>query len=457
MSEWQDLTWGDIATLEYGKALRDYKEENGIFPVYGANGPIGWANRALHDEPGVIVGRKGAYRGVHFSNRPFFVIDTAFYLNPIRSLNIKWAYYQLLTLDINGMDSGSAIPSTSRDEFYQLPVSVPSEQEQSEIAEILCSLDNKIALNRKLNATLEEMARALFQSWFVDFDPVKAKLAAKRNGRDPEKACMAALSGKLRIAPGKPTAERLADQLPTAEELDAAIAALDTLTEAQRQQLDQTAACFPGNFHDSGLGLIPSGWRDVALYDTADFVNGAAFKFDEFADENGAVPIIKIAELKQGITDQTKFTRKDVKERHRIHNGDLLYSWSGSPGTSLEVFKWFGGPGWLNQHIFKINTVDEKQNIFVWLLLKHLKPELIRIAENKQTTGLGHVTVADMKRLCIAYPDDACLRAFGELVQPLYEQHSYNIVQASSLASLRDALMPKLLSGEISVTTPERS
>lgn len=333
-----------------------------------------------------------------------------------------------------------------------IEVPSPDLKQQETVVGILKTLDDKITLNRKLNETLEGIARALFQSWFVDFDPVKAKLAAVRHGRDPDKACMAALSGKLRIPPGKPKPDTLYDQLPTAEDLDTAITTLDTLTEDQQATLAQTAAHFPSEFEYSALGLIPQGWQAKPLYNTAKFVNGAAFKSDHFTDEEGALPIIKIAELKQGISAQTKFTRSEVKERHRINNGDLLYSWSGSPGTSLEVFKWFGGEGWLNQHIFKINTSSKIKSIFVWLLLKHLKPELIRIAENKQTTGLGHVTVADMKRIFVAYPDADCLAAFGKLVEPIYEHHSSCIVESNTLAQLRDTLLPKLLSGDIELT-----
>src|SRR5688572_2514157 len=120
MAEWQKKKWGDLATLEYGKALTDYRQDLGKYRVYGTNGPIGWTNSYLYDKSSVIVGRKGAYRGIHFAKEPFFVIDTAFYLKPKQEFDMRWAYYQLLTQDINGMDSGSAIPSTSRDEFYGL-------------------------------------------------------------------------------------------------------------------------------------------------------------------------------------------------------------------------------------------------------------------------------------------------------------------------------------------------
>src|SRR5256885_1229282 len=100
--------WGDICRLEYGKALRDYStepSEENCFQVFGTNGPIGWTSQTLADGPGVIVGRKGAYRGIHFSPDPFFVIDTAYYLRPVESdLDLKWAYYKLLTVDINRID-----------------------------------------------------------------------------------------------------------------------------------------------------------------------------------------------------------------------------------------------------------------------------------------------------------------------------------------------------------------
>ncbi len=124
-NEWHVCRWGDIATLEYGKALRNYQGDSQAYPVYGTNGRIGTHSKPLCPHPGVIVGRKGAYRGIHYSASPFFVIDTAFYLKPRTEIDLRWAYYQLLTQDINGMDSGSAIPSTSRDSFYHLRVAVP--------------------------------------------------------------------------------------------------------------------------------------------------------------------------------------------------------------------------------------------------------------------------------------------------------------------------------------------
>lgn len=166
MAEWQTVQWGDLTALEYGKALRDYRDSKGQYRVFGTNGPIGWHDEAVCQHPTVIIGRKGAYRGIHYSQEPCAVIDTAFYLKPRSDFDMKWAYYELLTHDINGLDSGSAIPSTTRDAFYHLPVKVPPLSTQRAIAHILGSLDDLIDLNRRTNETLEQIARTFFNHYF---------------------------------------------------------------------------------------------------------------------------------------------------------------------------------------------------------------------------------------------------------------------------------------------------
>ena len=171
VDNWKSVCWGDLATLEYGKALREYKEGNDSFPVYGTNGQIGWHSGYLYPKAGVIVGRKGVYRGIHFSKKPFFVIDTAFYLKPKdeKTLDISWAYYQLLNYDINKIDSGSAIPSTSREAFYAIHVQLPPIITQSKIATILSGYDDLIENNLRRIKILEEMAQILYREWFVKF------------------------------------------------------------------------------------------------------------------------------------------------------------------------------------------------------------------------------------------------------------------------------------------------
>lgn len=150
------MTWGDYLTFEYGKPIPDKESKDGAVPVFGTNGQIGTSHLSpLCKIPSFIVGRKGAYRGVHFSPVPFSVIDTAFYALPLTDkVNLKWAYYKFLTYDINRMDSGSAIPSTDRYELYRIPVEIPNMEEQKKVVKILDSIEEKIALNEKLNNNL---------------------------------------------------------------------------------------------------------------------------------------------------------------------------------------------------------------------------------------------------------------------------------------------------------------
>ena len=177
MNEWRQSTWGDEVTLEYGKALRDYSETAGRVRVFGTNGPIGWTDTALAPGPGVVLGRKGAYRGVRYSREPFFVIDTAYYVVPKAKLEMRWLYYAIIHHQLGLIDDGSPIPSTTRAAVYPRAIAVPPLAEQHAIVGILGALDDKLEQNRRTALALERLARATFRAWFVDFEPVKAKAA----------------------------------------------------------------------------------------------------------------------------------------------------------------------------------------------------------------------------------------------------------------------------------------
>lgn len=164
------MNWGELITLEYGKPVKDKESTDGKIPVYGTNGQIGTSHLpAQCKHPSFILGRKGAYRGVHYSDCPFSVIDTAFYAEPLTDrIDLKWAYYKFLTYDINGMDSGSAIPSTDRYQIYSIEVEVPPLEEQRKIVAVLDCIDRKININQKVNDNLEQQAATYFQELFIN-------------------------------------------------------------------------------------------------------------------------------------------------------------------------------------------------------------------------------------------------------------------------------------------------
>jgi type I restriction enzyme S subunit len=291
----------------------------------------------------------------------------------------------------------SAQPNFNLQEIGDLKIPAFSLVRQKEIASVLRALNDRITLLRETNATLEAIAQALFKSWFVDFDPVHAKQQG--------------------IAP---------------EGMD-----------------DATAALFPDSFEGSELGLVPRGWRTCAVYDLATYINGAAYKAFEPNLERRGWPIIKIAELKAGVTSQTAYSDVAMPEKYRIETGDILFSWSGNPDTSIDTFIWHHSYGWLNQHIFRVIPHVAEERSFVLQILRYLRPTFAELARNKQTTGLGHVTVADMKRLYVIQPDKAAMGIFNETVSPVHARIFENEVQAQTLATLRDTLLPRLISGQL--------
>ena len=178
---WTTTTWGDVCNLNYGKTLKGYKHSSAQFPVYGSGGVIGTVNETITPEDSVIVSRKGTLTA-YWSKQPSYVIDTAFWLEPSVNLDAKWSYYAIKDLDIATLVSGSGVPSLSRDDFYREELLLPPLAEQKAIASVLSVLDDKIENNLRMNETLEGMARAIFKSWFVNFDPVRAKMEKRPIG-----------------------------------------------------------------------------------------------------------------------------------------------------------------------------------------------------------------------------------------------------------------------------------
>lgn len=162
-----------------------------------------------------------------------------------------------------------------------------------------------------------------------------------------------------------------------------------------------------------------------SLFDLAIWKNGLAFRKINFS-ENG-VPIIKIAELNNGIGSNTSFTKGNYDNSVRLCHDDLLFSWSGNPQTSIDIYRYQLNDGWLNQHIFKVTANEELvSKDFLFYLLKYLKSHFIQIASNKQTTGLGHVTIADLKRMSVVIPNKDIQNKVVAFIKPIDDQIQVN-------------------------------
>lgn len=314
----------------------------------------------------------------------------------------------LASVDHAGHGTGRLVTGTLKEK----PLSLPPLPEQKRIASILGSLDDKIELNRRMNETLEGMARALFQSWFIDFDPVRQNM------------------DRIQSRPS-PAASR--HPLPMGE---------------GRGEGANGMALFPTAFQDSPRGPIPEGWEVRSLDKTADYLNGLALQKYPVGD-GPALPVIKIAQLRRGDTADADQSSADLPPEYIVNDGDVLFSWSGS----LEVELWCGGRGALNQHLFKV-TSSEFQKWFYYLWTLHHLAEFRLIAAGKATT-MGHIQRGHLTAAKVLVPPKPLLGAMTRIMSPLIDRIIANRIQSRTLAALRDALLPKLLSGELSMQEME--
>ena len=184
--------------------------------------------------------------------------------------------------------------------------------------------------------------------------------------------------------------------------------------------------------------VFPTHWDRRPLYSMAQWVNGLAYRNIEFSAAGR--PIIKIAEIKGGISDQTKFTHKNFDDSVHVSTGDLLFSWSGQPETSIDAFWWRGPEGWLNQHIFRVTPSIGIDTTFFFYLLRYLNPNFVAIARNKQTTGLGHVTKHDLENIEAAIPDQQEQRAIAHILGTLDDKIELNRRMNETLEAMAQSL-----------------
>ena len=183
---------------------------------------------------------------------------------------------------------------------------------------------------------------------------------------------------------------------------------------------------------------FPEHWDKQALCSMAQWVNGLAFRDIEFSKTGK--PVIKIAEIKKGISSQTKFTHQTFDDSVCVRYGDLLFSWSGQPETSIDASWWRGPEGWLNQHIFRVTPSNDLDTTFFYYLLRYLRPNFVKIARNKQTTGLGHVTKRDLKRIKAATPPLPEQRAIAHILGTLDDKIELNRKMNRTLEAMAQAL-----------------
>jgi type I restriction enzyme, S subunit len=347
-----------------------------VFTAAGSLGQVG------------LIPEKSKYPVYVISNKQMRARLNADLIN--RLFAFYWFSSPRMVSYIQQLNTGTSVPLINLSILRRLPIPLPPLPEQEAIIHILSTLDDKIELNRRMNETLEAMARALFKSWFVDFDPVRAKM----EGRTPEG-------------------------------IDAA-----------------TAALFPASFEPSELGEIPQGWHPGVLDELADIVMGQSPPGETYNEAGEGLPFY------QGVRDfGFRFPTRRVyctAPTRLAEKGDVLLSVR-APVGELNVAAESCAIG---RGVAALRLRTQPGN-FLYYLLKDTQPRWEHF--EAQRTVFGSASKKDVHKFKVIIPPTELLGCFGRLVKPLDERIELNVRESQTLAALRDALLPKLMSGEIRV------
>ena len=353
----------------------------------------------------VVITARGTVGALAQLRREMAFNQTCYAILPGDSINNNFLFYALkgTITEMRALTYGTVFDTITRRTFDDWLLPLPPLTEQRVIAHILGTLDDKIELNRRMNETLEEMARAIFKSWFVDFDPVRAKMDGRwRRGES---------------LPGMP-----------AEMYD----------------------LFPERLVDSELGEIPEGWGVKALDEIANFRNGLALQKLRPKENEERLPVVKIAQLRRGKADSDEWATTSITPECIIDDGDIIFSWSGS----LLVKVWCGGRAALNQHLFKVTSRQYPKWFYLHCTQSHL-PEFQRIAADKATT-MGHIKRHHLSEAKCVIPNQTLLSAVDDTFVNFLSKCITINVESRTLADLRDTMLPKLISGELRVRDAEK-
>lgn len=259
-------------------------------------------------------------------------------------------------------------------------------EEQKALISSVYAIDSKIRLNNRICFELEAMAKTLYDYWFVQFD------FPDENGKP------------YRTSGGE---------------------------MVWNEQLKRE---------------IPKGWKVGNLYSIADFINGLACQKFRPKDGEKALPVIKIKEMHDGITAETEQVSENIPSKHKIFDGDILFSWS----ATLEVMYWYGGSGGLNQHIFKVNPKSYFPKEYVYEQLSSYIVNFVKMAEARKTT-MGHITTDHLEQSKIPLPPESLIKQFKEKVYPIHLKIGQTKQENCELTKLRDWLLPMLMNGQARV------
>jgi type I restriction enzyme S subunit len=397
-SEWQQKTLGDVIELKRGYDLSKTQRQVGDVPVISSAGISDTHSEAKVKGPGVVTGRYGTIGEVFYCDRDFWPLNTTLYVRDFKGNDEKFIYYFLKTIDYQQYSDKAAVPGVNRNHLHLAHVVIPSSvQEQRTIAHILGTLDDKIELNRRMNATLEAMAQALFQSWFVDFDPVIDNA----------------------LAVGHPIPDAL-------QERAAARAALGH----RRQPLPAAIQSqFPSSFvrHEE-MGWVPAGWAVARIGDVLELAYGKSLPATRRLE--GSVPVYGSGGISGFHTE------------HFVNGPGIVVGRKGTVGSLY----------WVEDNFFPIDTVffviNKSHTPLYWLYQTLKRIDIKSMGADSAVPGVNRNAVYAKP---IIIPNVTAFKGYLAQIEPNNLKRRELEDQIKTLATLRDTLLPKLLSGAVRV------
>ncbi|MEC7297764.1 MAG: restriction endonuclease subunit S [Pseudomonadota bacterium] len=395
----------------------DRAKRQGAYPYYGASGIVDWVDGFIFDGEYLLISEDGenlrsrntpiAYlaRGKYWVNNHAHILDER---EPGILRYLSWA---LNRTDLSPYITGAAQPKLNKRTLAEMEIAIPPEAERLKINALLGALDDKIELNRRMSATLEEMARALYRSWFVDFEPVHARAL----GQSPA-------------------------------HMDAT-----------------TAALFPDSFGPDGL---PKGWPRQPLAQHVKAARGLSYKGKHLCGQGDGVPLHNLNSIYEGggyKDDGAKYYDGDYKPRHEIRPGDLIVANTEQSfgleliGHAALVPSWLGSSGIFSQHLYKVEIKSGSPLSKEWLYLAlSIAPLGVEIRGFSNGTTVNMLPADAFEIPETAIPPGAIVERMNEFVRPAFAKQERLREEARTLAALRDTLLPRLMSGELRIREAEK-
>lgn len=418
-SDWRDGELGDFIQLKRGYDLPKPKRTPGTVPLVSSSGISDKHGVAMVKGPGVVTGRYGTIGQVFYIEKDFWPLNTTLYVKDFKGNEPRFIHYFLKTLNFSAYSDKGAVPGVNRNHLHGALVTIPPPSQQNKISKLLGSLDAAIDVLGKQNTALESIAQTLFRSWFVDFDPVHAKLA----GNEPE-----AMSAEL-------------------------------------------AALFSSDFEDSELGLIPKGWTVASFGDCLTHTIGGDWGKD-VPDEKHvkAVRIIRGTDMPDLLRSDSKtvparFVQESKLGQRKLAPYDLVVEVSGgsrdqSTGRALMVTKSMlselGGVVVPASFCRLFRPVSPELGVILGQRLNWHYKEGNMWGYQVQSTGIANFqTTYFLTNDKMALPPEALQAKFMKIVGPMLQNSCNPVIRA--LEQLRDHLLPRLISGKLRIEDAESS